>query len=273
MIEDRSQSDRVLVAQLTGEARHRAQWRKLTGDEEAAAVAEFAALAGGRADLLADVAGIFEGVTEGEMVLGTTGKTIEERFRSWIDTVGTITLPLLAGFSITFVIVVSDDAANFLLPGAAILVLAFAAVVLIIAVQCAYHARVYLVEQDPDYKRGLRWARWTRRFYDAGLLALLAGLALVVAPHSAAGIQAGLRWSAFGLAWAAFLGEVIWAWRDPWLRSVLGAMRHADGARRLRRRRVRRRHRHGDGQPGRDGLTRPSSPGYIWPWRTGPAGS
>jgi hypothetical protein len=87
------------------------------------------------------------------MVLGTTGKTLEERFKSWIDTVGTITLPLLAGFNITFVIVVSDDAANFLLPGAAILVLAFAAVVLIIAVQCAYHARVYLFEQDPDYKR------------------------------------------------------------------------------------------------------------------------
>ena len=34
-----------------------------------------------------------------------------------------------------------------------------------------------------------------------------------------------------------------------------------------------RRHRHGDDQPGRDGLTRPSSAGYIWPWRTGPAGS
>ena len=43
-------------------------------------------------------------------------------------------------------------------------------------------------------------------------------------------------------------------------------------ARRLRRR-VRRRHRHGDGQPGPDGLTRPSPAGYIWPWRTGPAGS
>jgi hypothetical protein len=43
-------------------------------------------------------------------------------------------------------------------------------------------------------------------------------------------------------------------------------------ARRLRRR-VRRRHRRGDGQPGRDGLTWPSPAGYIWPWRTGPAGS
>jgi hypothetical protein len=43
-------------------------------------------------------------------------------------------------------------------------------------------------------------------------------------------------------------------------------------ARRLPRR-VRRRHRRGDGRPGRGGLARPSPAGYIWPWRTGPAGS
>jgi hypothetical protein len=53
------------VAQLTGEARHRARWHPLTEDEDAAALAELRALAGGRADLLAEVAGIFEG-SEGE---------------------------------------------------------------------------------------------------------------------------------------------------------------------------------------------------------------
>ena len=52
--------DRLLVAEITGEARHRARWRPLTEEEEAAA------LAGGRADLLARVAGIFEGTSEGE---------------------------------------------------------------------------------------------------------------------------------------------------------------------------------------------------------------
>ena len=66
MVDHRPQADRILVAQLTGEARHRARWRELTGDEEAAAVAELRALAGGRADLLAEVAGIFEGTSEGE---------------------------------------------------------------------------------------------------------------------------------------------------------------------------------------------------------------
>jgi hypothetical protein len=58
--------DRLLVAEITGEARHRAGWRPLTGEEEAAALAELRALAGGRAGLLAQVAGIFEGTSEGE---------------------------------------------------------------------------------------------------------------------------------------------------------------------------------------------------------------
>jgi hypothetical protein len=67
MIDPRPRADRILVAQLTGEARHRARWHELTGDEEAAAVAALAELAGGRADLLAEVAGIFEGTGEGEL--------------------------------------------------------------------------------------------------------------------------------------------------------------------------------------------------------------
>src|SRR5437868_5366742 len=48
----RPQADRIVVVQLTGEARHRARWRKLTAAEEAAAVAELRELARGRADLL-----------------------------------------------------------------------------------------------------------------------------------------------------------------------------------------------------------------------------
>ena len=66
MLDGRPQADRILVAQLTGEARYRARWRELSGDEEAAAVAGLRELAGGRADLLAEVAGIFEGTSEGE---------------------------------------------------------------------------------------------------------------------------------------------------------------------------------------------------------------
>jgi len=67
MVDDRPQADRLLIAQLTGEARHRAKWRDLTSDEEAAAVAALCDLAAGRADLLAEVAGILEGASAGEL--------------------------------------------------------------------------------------------------------------------------------------------------------------------------------------------------------------
>jgi hypothetical protein len=67
MIDPRPQADRLLVAELFGEARHRAKWRELTGAEEAAGVSALRELAGGRADLLAEVAGILEGTSEGEL--------------------------------------------------------------------------------------------------------------------------------------------------------------------------------------------------------------
>jgi len=66
MVDDRPQADRILVAQLTGEARFRAKWGELTADEQAAAVTALRDLAGGRADLLAEVAGILEGTAEGQ---------------------------------------------------------------------------------------------------------------------------------------------------------------------------------------------------------------
>ena len=66
MIDKRPQADRLLVAELYGEARRRARWRELGSDEEAAAVAELRELAGGRADFLAEVAGVLEGAREGE---------------------------------------------------------------------------------------------------------------------------------------------------------------------------------------------------------------
>ena len=43
----RPQADRWLVAELQGEACHRARWRELTGDEETAVAAALRELAGG----------------------------------------------------------------------------------------------------------------------------------------------------------------------------------------------------------------------------------
>lgn len=67
MIDKRPGADRLLVAQLTGEARHHARWRELAEAEEAAAVAALRELAAGRADLLAEVAGVLEGASAGEL--------------------------------------------------------------------------------------------------------------------------------------------------------------------------------------------------------------
>jgi hypothetical protein len=67
VLDDRPQADRILVAQLTGEARHRARWRALSEAEEAAAVAALRELAAGRAGLLAEVAGLLEGAAEGDL--------------------------------------------------------------------------------------------------------------------------------------------------------------------------------------------------------------
>ena len=67
MIDMRPQADRLLVAELYGEARRQARWRELSSEEETAAVAELRTLASGRADLLAEAAGIFEGTSEGEL--------------------------------------------------------------------------------------------------------------------------------------------------------------------------------------------------------------
>jgi hypothetical protein len=142
---------------------------------------------------------------------------------------------------------VSDDAANFRWPGATILALAIAAVVLIAAIQFAYHARIALsewsdredrkesrvpsqgnghndtntqqIQQNDDYSRGLAWTRRTRWAYDIGLVSLLAGLCLAVAPFHVNGTEAFLRGLASGLAIIACALELGWTVVDPLLRA------------------------------------------------------
>ena len=65
MLDKTPAADRILIAQLHGEAKHHARWLELTGAEYEAAVGELRKLAGGRGDLLAHVAGILLGAAEG----------------------------------------------------------------------------------------------------------------------------------------------------------------------------------------------------------------
>jgi hypothetical protein len=59
--------DRLLVARLDGVAKRHARWRKPTEPEIAAAATELREVAGNRADLLAEVAGIVLGASEGRL--------------------------------------------------------------------------------------------------------------------------------------------------------------------------------------------------------------
>ena len=69
-----------------------------------------------------------------------------------VDAISTVASPLLAGFSLASVIIVSDDARNFRWPGAAMLALTIAAIMLFGALQCGFMARLY----RPDVQEG--WA-------------------------------------------------------------------------------------------------------------------
>ena len=158
-------------------------------------------------------------MTQKEIDQPTNGEVIEKRLHRWINSVSTVTLPLLAGFSVTSVVVVSDDAGKFRWPGPTVFALSAAALVLIVAVQCAYHAHVYLSKEDPEYNKGLAWAKRTRLFYDIGLFAVLVGLALVVVPRGATNSEADLQWAAAALAAVTSAVEIGWLVLDPWLRS------------------------------------------------------
>jgi hypothetical protein len=66
MLDKTPQADRILIAQLHGEAQRHARRGELAEDERQAAVGEMRKLAAGRGDLLARVAGIELGFGEGE---------------------------------------------------------------------------------------------------------------------------------------------------------------------------------------------------------------
>jgi hypothetical protein len=151
-----------------------------------------------------------------------------------IDSVSSVASPLLAGFSLTTVVLISDDQENFRWPGAAMLALVVAAVLLIGAVECGFNARKYTwssddvrawwpdmqegsnreqllrAQQDKAFRRWQTWSTWTRRAYNVGIIALLAALGLALPPQHAMDAQGSLRWVASGIAFLACAGEIFW---------------------------------------------------------------
>lgn len=116
-----------------------------------------------------------------------------------VDTLGGVAAPLLAGFSLSSLLVVAADRQHFRWPGVTTLLLAVAALVLITAVQFWFRARTHLWspadvaawwpdmtperEEQLRYEQALnfeRWRKgvvWQRRSYNVGIVALFAATA------------------------------------------------------------------------------------------------
>src|SRR6266516_981368 len=150
-----------------------------------------------------------------------------EDLRRWIDRVGDATIPLFAGFSFATLIVVCQDSSKFRWPAPTIFVLTIASVFLIVSVQGRHQARMYLPmledfqvqreskghpaswenENSYEYRRARLSGQGTRLTYHVGIVSLLAGLALALAPPGGTAIGYALRWSASAIAFSACLLE------------------------------------------------------------------
>jgi O-antigen/teichoic acid export membrane protein len=152
-----------------------------------------------------------------------------------VQSVGTVVAPLLAGFSISLTVLVIDRGDALWCEDLALGLLVAAAGALLVAIQCAYSARQYLVAPDeieawrPDVglrgelgrearddvraeQRGHaalheRWAERFRRSYHAGILLLLLALVAILLP---AGDWRWSRIAVVALAGALVVVEVVW---------------------------------------------------------------
>lgn len=168
---------------------------------------------------------------------------------SAVESMSTIAAPLLAGFSITLIGVLSQAPEKFRLLGPALVALTLAAALFIMSVQCGFWARQYLWSpgeaqawhpagtEDPGHagqaelvraqrRAALGYQGWSRRaktFYSHGLFALLFGLAAALVPHggTASGSEhAPWRWTAAGIAALVLLFEIFWVYGWRWSRRL-----------------------------------------------------
>jgi hypothetical protein len=133
-------------------------------------------------------------------------------FADAFDATATVAAPLLAGFSLTLIGVVAQAPTAFRWPDTALLLLTVTVLLLVMSVQSGFWARRYRAEPSgrelPVVERTARqWMAVGRASYDGGLVALMLGLASVLAPPAGGTV----RWVAAAIMAAAALGEVIWA--------------------------------------------------------------
>ena len=145
-----------------------------------------------------------------------------------MDSMGGIAAPLLAGFAITFSVIVMTSASSFRWPGVVLALLTLAILALIAAVQFSFQTRLYAVtpsqieewwEKPERVRQRLRreqryhrhhyklWAERAALAYNAGILLFLGGFTLALVPPSSLG---NWRLVAFAVAAAGTVLELGW---------------------------------------------------------------
>lgn len=117
----------------------------------------------------------------------------------WFRSVGDVAAPLLAGFSFTAVITLSNDTGHHRWSGVTLLAFTVATVSLITSLQFSKYAR----DNGRPAPARERSERRTRNSYHLGIVAVLLGLGFTLAPQHATGVQGTLQWLASALAFVA----------------------------------------------------------------------
>lgn len=153
-----------------------------------------------------------------------------------MDVATTTAAPLLAGFSMTIIVLVSSRAAKLTYPGATLLCVTVGVTMFVASLQCGFTARQYLYsasdvsawmgenilkkkgnedllkdEQGEDFFEWKRWIAKARIFYNIGILSLSASIVTIVLPADEdTGTQGLYRSCAAIIATFAMLVELYW---------------------------------------------------------------
>jgi hypothetical protein len=114
----------------------------------------------------------------------------------WFSSVGNVAAPLLAGFSFTAVITLSNDTGHRRWPGITLLAFTMATVSLMAALEFSKYVR----DNGKPVADRERVESWTRNFYHLGIVTVLLGLGLALAPQHVTGLQDTVQWVASAVA-------------------------------------------------------------------------
>jgi hypothetical protein len=154
-------------------------------------------------------------------------------FGAAVNSTAYVAAPLLAGFSVATIGVITTSEQSFRWPGATLVCLTVAAILLIASLQLGIVAQKYFTSgadykawwteeeitrrqdefsenQEYDFRDWLLWAAWATVIFYLGIAVLAAGLATLLAPlTSENGALASGKWTGFALLVVAAVIEVV----------------------------------------------------------------